>query len=158
MNTKPDDSQVLDYFEVTVKTFIIKRLSDTDNWWNALIPPEIRDDAFNRYMQASNLNDILNKPDYKIEEYLNFDGYEKIMSRRDNWRDYFETVFVEKSVFVYKMHIILSLRNDIRHGRKLDRINRIRLRLHCYDILSQIKESDKQNVCDYNAIAEKLGL
>ncbi len=157
MTEKLHDSQVLDYFEVTMKDFIVERLSDTDNWWNACIPPEIREDASQRHQRTKKINDVLNKPDYGIVEYINFDGYEKIISRKDNWRNHFEAVFVDKTVFEYKMRVVLSLRNDIRHGRQLDEINRIRLRLHCYDILSQIYETRKADKDAHNAMIKKLG-
>ena len=158
MVDKLHDSQILDYLETTVKDFITERLSSTDNWWNACIPPEIRQDTDQRYQRAKKINDVLNKPEYGMIEYLNFDCYERIISRKDNWQKYFEEVFHEKMIFEYKMRIILSLRNDVRHGRSLNHINRIRLRLHCYDILSQIYESGKSDADDHDTLVKKLDL
>lgn len=141
MVDKLPDSQVLDYFETVMKDFLVGRLSRIKDWWDACIPPEIREDASQRHERAKKTNDVLNKPDYRAVDYINFDGYEKIISRKDNWRDHFEEVFLDKPIFEHKMRVILSLRNDIRHGRSLDEINSIRLRLHCYDVLSQIHET-----------------
>lgn len=152
-----DNSGVLDYFEGIMKDFIVERLSHVKNWWNACVPPEIREDASQRHGRAKKINDILNKPDYGIVEYLNFDGYEKIISRKDNWKDHFEDVFLDKTIFEYKMRVILSLRNDVRHGRVLDEINSIRLRLHCYDILSQIQETRNSDAHDRQLMVQKLG-
>lgn len=152
-----DNSKVLDYFEGIMKDFIVERLSHVKNWWSACVPPEIREDASQRHGRAKKINDVLNKPDYGIVEYLNFDGYEKIISRKDNWRDHFEGVFLDKTIFEYKMRVILSLRNDIRHGRILDEVNSIRLRLHCYDILSQIQETRNSDPGDRQAMMQKLG-
>lgn len=157
MTDRLDNSQLLDYFETIVKDFIIERLLPIQNWWNTCIPPEIRKNASQRYEGAKKVNDILNKPDYKITEYINFDGYEKIISRRDNWKAYFEEVFLDKPIFEHKMRIILSLRNDIRHGRQLNEVNSLRLRLNCYDILSQIYEAIRPDTYDRNAMLQKLG-
>ena len=152
-----NNSAVLNYFESEMKDFIVKRLSHVKNWWNACIPPKIREDASQRYQNDKKVNDILNKPDFVMVDYLNFDGYEKIIARQDNWNTYFEDVFLDKSIFLYKMRVLLSLRNDIRHGRTLDEINSIRLRIHCYDILSQIHETIYPDKYDRNAMLQKLG-
>lgn len=153
-----DDSQLLDYFEKIVKDFIVETISNTNNWWAEYIPQQIREEASQRYQRSKKISNVLNKEDYEIIHYINFDSYEKIISRKDNWRKHFEDIFVEKGIFEYKMQIILSLRNDIRHGRSLNVINKIRLRLHCYDIISQIfeaKDSDGQNF--RKELMQKLG-
>ncbi len=150
--------QILDYFEATMKGFIVQRFSGTDRWWDQHIPPEVREDAAQRHAAAKKLNDLLNKPEYDMVEYLNFDGYEKIIARKDNWRSHFEPVFLDKTVFVYKMRVIQSLRNDIRHGRDLDSVNWIRLKLHCYDILAQVYESGYEGADDHDTMIKKLGL
>lgn len=56
------------------------------------------------------------------------------------------------------MTVIQSLRNDVRHGRRLDRVNEIRLKLHCYDILSQIYEVEKPKTFSHSRLAKKIGL
>ena len=66
----------------------------------------------------------------------------RIIAKKDNWKSHFESVFIDKPVLEHKMRIILSLRNDVKHGRSLDQLNSLRLRIHCYDILSQIYEKD----------------
>lgn len=152
-----DNSKVLNYFESAMRNFIIEKFSHVKNWWDTCIPPEIREDAVQKYERAKKINDVLNKPDYQITDYLNFDDYERIISRKDNWRNHFEKIFRDKTIFTYKMHVILSLRNDIMHGRELDEINSIRIRLHCYDILSQIYET-KPDKYDRDAMIKKLGL
>ena len=157
MTEIPDNSATLNYFEDTMKNFIVEKLSHIENWWNSCIPQEIRKDASQRHERDKKINDVLNKPNYEVIDYINFDGYEKIILRRDNWRDHFERVFLDKTVFGYKMRVVLSLRNDIRHGRGLDEINNTRLRLHCYDILSQIHESMHDGSYNSDALAEKLG-
>ncbi len=149
--------QILDYFEAAIKGFIVERFAGTDKWWDRHVPPEVREEALQRHAAAKKLNDLLNKPEYGPVEYLNFDGYEKIISRKDNWRSHFEPVFLDKTVFVYKMRIIQSLRNDIRHGRDLDPVNWIRLKLHCYDILAQVYESGYGGADDHNTLMKKFG-
>jgi len=158
MADRTDDSQILDYFEASMKDFIVKSLSGTDDWWDRCVPHRVRDEALQRYEQAKSMNNVLNKPDYGIVEYINFDGYERIISRRDNWREHFERIFVVKSVFDHKIRVIQSLRNDVRHGRKLDGVNRIRLRLHCYDILSQVREAGLLDEADDEALVGRCGL
>lgn len=158
MTDKLPNPQVLNYFETVLREFITERLSNTENWWNACIPPEVREDTTKRYEAAKKSNDLLNKQDYTLMQYLNFDNYGRIIARRDNWRNYFEEVFLEKTLFEYKIRIIQSLRNDVRHARPLNHINRLRLRLHCYDILSQIYESGKPGADGHDVLTKKLDL
>jgi len=155
---KLDDLQVINYFELVVREFILASVSYVDNWWKACIPPQIRDDIETKHKNAQKINNVLNKPDYDVPEYMNFDHYERIISRKDNWKNHFEDVFLDRPVFTYKMNVLLSLRNDISHGRRLDKINSTRLRLHCYDILSQIYESGRSKVPAHDIMAERLGL
>lgn len=152
------DSQILDYFERIMKDFVIERLSKTDGWVEKCIPPEIREHMTQRHDKAKKIDDLLNKPQYDVIQYINFDAYERIISRKDNWREYFEDIFLDRMIFSYKMQILLSLRNDIRHGRQLNGVNRLRLRLHCYDILAQVHESGMQGTDDHDALFDKLGM
>ena len=141
-----------------MKDFIIKRLSTVGNWENVCIPAEIRKNAGERQKRTEKLDNVLNKPKYTLMDFIDFDAYGKIISRRDNWSKYFDAVFLTKNIFTYKMNIILSLRNDVRHGRRLDTVNEIRLRLHCYDVLSQIHEYGNQKTFRHSRLAKKLGL
>ena len=152
------DSGVLDYFEETTREFMVRRLSETENWWKACIPQEIRNNAEQRHEDAKKMSDVLNKPVYEVWHYINFDGYGKIIAKKDNWKNYFEGVFLEKQIFEYKMRVILSLRNDVRHGRSLDHVNSLRLRMHCYDILSQIYEKDSTLQYDRDTLIAHTGL
>ena len=158
MADRLDDLGVLNYFETEMKGFIVARLSGIKDWWSACIPPEIREDASRRRDSAKKINDVLNKPEYGLVDYLNFDSYERIISRRDNWRSYFEKIFLDKPIFEHKMRVILSLRNDLMHGRSLDSINSTRLRLHCYDILSQVCEAEASDAKKHHSMIKKLGL
>lgn len=157
MAGRTSDSQILDYFEAAMKGLIIRIFSDTEGWWDRRVPHRVREEAAQRHRQASSMNDVLNKPAYGMIDYINFDGYERIIVRRDNWREYFERIFLVKQVFDYKIRVVQSLRNDIRHGRRLDAVNRIRLRLHCYDMLSQIHEAGLLDA-DGGTLVERCGL
>lgn len=152
------DSKVLDYFEETTREFVVRKLSGTKNWWKACIPQEIRNHADKRHEDAKKMSDVLNKPTYEVWHYINFDGYGRIIAKKDNWKSYFESVFIDKQVFEHKMRIILSLRNDVKHGRDLDHINSLRLRIHCYDILSQIYEKDSGLQYDRDSLIANTGL
>jgi len=65
-----DDSRMLDCFEAQMKDFIVKSLSDTDDWRDRCVPHRVRDEALQRYEQAKSMNDVFNKPDYGIVEYI----------------------------------------------------------------------------------------
>lgn len=143
--TGPSSSEVLDAFEPLLRNFIVERLSSVEGWEGACLPGDVRRAAEQRHQHEKKMNDVLNKPDHSMFDYVNFDAYERIITRRDNWRNHFEPVFRRKDVFSYKMEIIRSVRNDARHARDLDYVNRLRLRLHCYDIISQIYESQRPN-------------
>ena len=158
MPTGMSNSDVLDYFEAVIKDVIIKRLATAEGWEKSCIPADVREDATERYERTKRLDNVLNKPERDLIDLINFDAYHRIITRKDNWRSHFEEVFLEREVFSYKMRIIQSLRNDIRHGRKIDRVNEIRVRLHCYDILAQVYEAGGRGEFSHDALAEKLGL
>ena len=130
-----DDALVVSRFEKSIKKFVVARLSDAyDDWWMSGVTSTLRQHAEARHKATKTLNKVLGKPDYGRADYLGFDAYGKIILRRDNWRRVFGPIFHDKPVFQHKMRIILSLRNDVMHNKPLDPINRLRLRLHCYDI------------------------
>ena len=130
-----DDVVVVARFEKSIREFVVDRLSSAHgDWWTSRVPATLRQSAAERHASTRTLNGILGKPDRVEADYLGFDAYEKIISRRDNWREVFGPVFQDKPIFQHKMKIILSLRNDVMHHKPLDRINSLRLRLHCYDI------------------------
>lgn len=130
-----DDTLVVSRFEKAIRKFVVDRLSDAyDDWWALGVTSTLRQNAEVRHKTTKTLNKVLGKPDYDRADYLGFDAYGKIILRRDNWRRIFGAVFHDKPVFQHKMRIILSLRNDVVHNKPLDPVNRLRLRLHCYDI------------------------
>ena len=141
----PSSSEVLDAFEPLLRNFIVETLSSVKDWEKVCLPGDIRKDAEQRHQHEKKMSDVLNKPARSMFDYVNFDAYERIVTRRDNWRNHFEPVFRRRDVFSYKMEVIRSVRNDARHARGLDNVNRLRLRLHCYDIISQIYESQRPN-------------
>lgn len=130
-----DDVLVVARFEKSIREFVVGKLSAAHgDWWASRVPAALRQGAAERHASTRTLDGILGKPDRAEADYLGFDAYEKIVARRDNWREVFGPVFQDKPVFQHKMRIILSLRNDVMHHKPLDRINSLRLRLHCYDI------------------------
>lgn len=130
-----DDTAVVARFEKSIREFVVGRLSAAHgDWWTSRVPAALRQNAASRHASTKALNRVLGKPDHAEADCLGFDAYEKIIARRDNWREIFGPILHDKPVFQHKMRIILSLRNDVMHHKPLDRINSIRLRLHCYDI------------------------
>jgi len=157
MPSRLHDATVLGKFEESLKNFIVGRLSNTDNWWNVCIPQHVRTTTNERFKRAQKANDYLNKPEFDVTDYLDFDAYESIITKKDNWKKYFADVFIDVSIFKHKMLVLLSLRNDVMHGRTLNQINKIRLRLHCYDLLSQIY-GNQESQMDDDALLRMLGL
>ena len=138
-----DDAAVVLRLENSLKAFIKSRLSGVyDDWWKSGVPHNLRKAAEDRRKSTEPLNRALGKPRHDAFDYLGFDSYEKIILRRDNWRTVFAPVFHDKPLIQHKLRIILSLRNDVMHNKPLDPVNRLRLRLHCYDIASLIAGAD----------------
>ena len=153
----PGSSDILDAFEHLLRSFIVDALSSVKNWEKSCLPDDVRRDAEERHRREQKMNDILNKPERSMFDYVNFDAYQRIITKRDNWQGHFEPVFKDKAVFSYKMDIIRSVRNDVRHARDLDSVNSLRLRLHCYDIISQIYELQRPNF-RRSSLKKKFGL
>ena len=130
-----DDAAVVARFEKSIREFVVGRLSLAHgDWWTSRVPAALREAAAARHASTRTLDRVLGKPDRAEADYLGFDAYEKIVARRDNWREIFGAIFQDKPVFQHKMRVILSLRNDVMHHKPLDLINSLRLRLHCYDV------------------------
>lgn len=71
-------------------------------------------------------------------QYVDFNDYNSIIRRRDNWRDAFKDVFRDEEVISAKLKEIDPIRNAIAHSRELSEEQFKRLELHANDLLRSI--------------------
>lgn len=58
---------------------------------------------------------------YRPIYYIDFTDYVKIITRRDNWAEIFQSIFKDKEMVSVKLRELEPIRNSIAHFRKLNR-------------------------------------
>jgi len=106
----------------------LQRLSQ--NWWVERVPPDIRQKAEERRGKDEIKRDTI--------DYLDFSDYVKIITKRDNWREAFKSVFKDETIITAKLRELEPIRNAVRHTRKLTADQKEKLNAITKEILRQI--------------------
>ena len=133
-------SSILKEFEQRFRKLIRDVLSSDENWWDTKVQQDVREAVELRLSKGDKLNKTLDKLEYDKIDFLDFDDYQKIITKQDNWKNYFEKIFASKEDFTYKMNVLRSLRNDLQHNRDIDEKNRNRFKIFCDDLFSLMDE------------------
>jgi hypothetical protein len=122
---------ILDELENAVRG-CIKSNSEkiSKNWWIERIPPDVRLKAEERQRKDELKRDLI--------QYLDFADYIKIITRRDNWREIFQTIFGDQEIIAAKFRELEPIRNAVRHSRKLTLEQMEKLKVFSRDIVNQI--------------------
>ena len=72
--------------------------------------------------------------DLPLIYYVNFADYSKIISRKDNWREAFESAFGDQELLRAKLRELEPIRNDVAHTRGLTETARDKLRVYSRDL------------------------
>jgi len=131
-------SKLLKEFEKKFRKLIVDVLSSYPKWWKTRVPNDVREGVEEKMSRGSKISKTLDKPEYEEVDFLDFDDYQKIITKQDNWRENFETIFYDKQDFSNKMNVLRSLRNDLQHNRDIDEKNKARFKIFCDDLFSQI--------------------
>lgn len=131
-------SKLLKEFEKKFRKLIVDVLSRYPNWWKTRIPNDVREGVEEIMSRGSKISKTLDKPEYEEIDFLDFDDYQKIITKQDNWKECFEVIFHDKQDLIHKMNNLRSLRNDLQHNRDIDEKNKARFKIFCDDLFSQI--------------------
>ena len=137
-DSKIQSYQILKNLEQEIRRFIEKELSENNQkWWKQLIPGDVKDNAEKRK------NNDEKRKNWDFEEqplisYIDYNDYEKIITRNDNWKEIFQFVFRDQVAISGKLKEIEPIRNAISHTRNLDPYEEKQLRFYSEEILRTI--------------------
>lgn len=124
--------------EVTLRELIESKLSKNDpNWWKTRIPDDVQDNAKKRKRKNESPWNWI-KGGNPLIDYIDFGDYAKIISRRDNWNEFFSLIFRNKNELSSKLGELEPIRNAIMHSRDIDEKQKRRLELYSDDIFDKI--------------------
>lgn len=108
------------------------------NWWKERIPDDVRKNSEDKKIRNEKPWPWLEQKDRPLICYLDFNDYEKVIVRNDNWRDIFKLIFKDQTITVAKLRELDLIRNDIAHNRKLTIGQFERLKMYKTDLISCI--------------------
>jgi ATP-dependent Lon protease len=118
---------ILSEVENNIRNCIEERLERISaNWWGERVPPDVRQKAEERKMKE--------RGSFHPIHYVDFPDYLKIITRKDNWREAFSTVFRDQAIIIAKIRELEPIRNAIAHNRPLTSEEIEKLKLLARDI------------------------
>jgi len=130
---------LLKELESCIREFIESKLSAlTKNWWKERIPQDVRESTEERKDRNAALWPWTEKEEDHPIYYINFPEYEKIITKRDNWREIFSTYFTDRNIITTKLRELEPIRNKIAHFRELTKSEKTKLQLYSKEILNCI--------------------
>ncbi len=132
---------ILNHLEKKLRLLIEKELSNiTPNWWKERIPDDVRMNAEDRKARNENPWPWHDRTSDPLVSYLDFNDYVKVMIKKDNWREAFEKIFIEKELTSAKLRELDPIRKMIAHARDLSDRDFARLEVDAGDLLEAINK------------------
>ena len=140
-----EERSTLRRLEEKLRKCLEGRLSSlTPNWWIERVPPDIRKQAEIRKRKNEKLWPWYGKEDRPLHYYINFSEYQKIIIKKDNWREAFKPIFKDETITSAKLTELEPIRNDIAHNRKLTVRQFEHLKTYAMDLISCIEAFEKK--------------
>jgi len=140
-----EEKRILLGLEEKIRKCIEVRLSSlTSDWWTNRVPPDIRTHAENRKRRNKKPWPWYGERDRPIHYYIDFSEYQKIIIKKDNWREAFAPVFKDENITSAKLAELEPIRNNIAHNRKLNTKEFEHLKLYASDLISCIEASERE--------------
>lgn len=141
---KSEPYQVLKELETRMREFIAESLQKvTRNWWKERIPSDITERAKSNHEKNESPWPWVTSEEKPLIHYIDFAHYTKIIQRKDNWEQVFQTVFKDKEVISSKLKELESIRNNIAHSRNLSAQEATVLRIYADQINKAIEQSKR---------------
>ena len=127
---------ILKEVENNLREVIEKELSAlSSNWWKERVPPDVSLYAEERMDNKTKTWPWQEDEDLSPIHYINFPEYQKIITRKNNWREAFEKYFKDPKNISTKLEELEPIRNKIAHMRgELTPTEKDRLRMYSRDI------------------------
>ena len=106
---------LLQRFEDRLRRFI-ETLMEAEfgkNWVNGQVPPDVRQNWAERYQQALDQGD----EEHPLIDYADFTDYEKIITKRENWRRVFSSIFTRNTLVIESFQRLYPIRRCTMHSR-----------------------------------------
>lgn len=133
----PKAYPVLQKLEGELRTCVETELSKVSRkWWKQRIPGPIKTDSEERKAKNERLWPWLLERDLHPVHYLNFADYRTIITKKDNWRDAFKTIFKDHELTRSMLKELEPIRNATMHPRKLSRLELRTLQLNTEKLIA----------------------
>lgn len=127
--------EVLKNLESELREFIQDKLQGiSKNWWDERVPQDVRKSAEDRRESKTSLWPWTVQENLHPIHYINFPEYSKIITKRDNWREVFSELFVDREIIAAKLRELEPVRNKIAHMRDLSESEISKLKLYSTEI------------------------
>jgi len=111
--------ELLYHIEVGLREFIIEVLEAKvgPRWWKQRLPSDVKDHYVEGREYEKNIKWCQLIPHHPMY-YTDFPDLKKVIARRDNWREVFQSVFKREDIIVSTLGELEPIRNKIAHNRK----------------------------------------
>ena len=132
---KQEPYRILRDVEERLRNLISERMKGlTPSWWAERVPPDVSQEAEERKSKDETPWPWMEGKHYPAFYYVNFSEYSKIICRRDNWREAFQSVFANQEWVRVIFAELERNRNDIAHNRDLSDRELTLLRVYSDDL------------------------
>lgn len=127
----------LQRLENSLRESISKELSKiTPDWWVQRVPADVRQHAEDRKAKSENLWPWHQEKDLPLVYYVDFPDYIKIITRKDNWKEVFGTIFRDREAVSTKLRELEPIRNNIAHSREISAQAREKLEIYAREMIA----------------------
>ena len=133
--TKVTDYAILKSFERVARSLIESKLKPLSaNWWKERIPDDVRRRAEERKTKNESPYPWVKSRDLHPIHYVDFSDYGKIITRKDNWTQAFQSIYKHKTSVEVKSRELEPIRNSIAHSREISKEESDKLRLYTKEL------------------------
>ena len=111
--------QLLYRMEVGLREFILEALEGAcgPKWWKQRLQPDVLETCRKGREYERNVRWCELVPHHPIY-YIDFPSLKKVIERRDNWRDVFQTIFERQDILISALSKLEPIRNSMAHNRR----------------------------------------
>ena len=121
----PQYWQIFNELEQRLRQFVEQHLKQLygPNWTKQKVPQIVRE----RWLARQETDRATGRPVYADIQYADFIDLLDIITKRDNWREAFETTFGDPNDFSVSLRRLHPVRKALAHSRPLDRVDALTL-------------------------------
>jgi len=141
VNEEKSSYDLITFLEKKFRELIVKVLSQEGKWWKTRIPGNIYKSVQEKMERDEKSKKFLNLPKRELIDQIDFAHIKIIITKSDNWNDYFKNIFANKEVLETKLHELENLRNAVMHSKEISKNDEEKIRVYYNDLNYSIDNS-----------------